>query len=137
MKSAEFSVSVPSLDWSDNFTSDKPETEEEYKARFGDEASMADDAFALRVISMQGVIRSARTKKENPITDHDALQEIVDNYRVGKREVSPASVRAVTKAAKEFDEDQRVQLATILAQVKENPEMLEKLAASVAKGKKK
>ena len=136
MDKAEFSVSVPSLDWSDTFTSDKPTTEEEYKARFGDEADVYTDAFALRVISMQGVVRSARTKKENPITDHDALQEIVDNYRVGKREVSPASVRAVTKAAKEFDEEQRVQLAAILAQVKENPEMLAKLSAQVAKGKK-
>lgn len=135
MKSAEFSVSVPTLDWAETFTYQRPETVEEYKERFGEDADAIDDACALRVISMQGVVRSARTKKENPITDRDSLQGIVDGYRVGKREVSPASVRAVTKAAKEFDEDQRIQLAAILQMVKDNPEALEKLAAAAAKTK--
>ena len=115
MQTGEFTVSVPKLDWNETFTFEKPETAEEYVARFGEDADPIADAIALRVISMQGVVRSARTKKENPITDKAALQEIVDNYKVGKREVSPASVRAVTKAAKEFDEEQRLQLAAIMA----------------------
>jgi hypothetical protein len=135
MKTAEFSVSVPTLGWAETFTYSQPETLEEYKERFGDDADAINDACALRVISMQGVVRSARTKKENPITERDALQGIVDGYRVGKREVSPASVRAVTKAAKEFDEEQRVQLAAILQMVKDNPEALEKLAKAAAKAK--
>ena len=135
MKKSDFTVSVPSLNWNDTFTSDQPENLEEYKQRFGDEADPFEDAYALRVISMQGGVRARVTKKENPIRDHAELQTFVDEYRVGKREVSPASVRAVTKAAKEFDEEQRVQLAQILAMVKDNPEALEKLAKAAAKAK--
>ena len=132
MEKHAFSTAVPAMDWSADFTIDMPTTPEEFSERFGADIY----AFALRqiVVNVQNVIRTARkgTKTKDGINDVSALQEIVDAYKPGVRELQPASIRATTKRLKDMDEGQREKIAAAIELLASDPKMLEKLAKAAA-----
>lgn len=133
METHSFTTAVPDLDWEANFTIDKPTTPEEFTERFGVDPMV----FGLRqiVVNVQNVVRTARkgTKTKDGINDVGALQEIVDAYKPGVREIQPASIRATTKRLKEMDEGQREKIAAAIEILAGDPKMLEKLTAAAAK----
>ena len=133
MERHSFTCAVPAMEWKADFTIDAPTTPEEFQERFGADIY----AFALRqiVVNVQNVIRTARkgTKTKDGINDVGALQEIVDAYKPGVREIQPASIRATTKRLKEMDEGQREKIAAAIEMLASDPKMLEKLAAQAAK----
>lgn len=133
MEKHSFSCAVPAMEWTGDFTIDAPATPEEFTERFGADIY----AFALRqiVVNVQNVIRTARkgTKTKDGINDVSALQEIVDAYKPGVREIQPASIRATTKRLKDMDEGQREKIAAAIELLASDPKMLEKLATAAAK----
>lgn len=133
MDKHSFSCAVPAMEWEADFTIDLPTTPDEFQERFGVDPMV----FGLRqiVVNVQNVIRTARkgTKTKDGINDVSALQEIVDNYKPGVRELQPASIRATTKRLKDMDEGQREKIAAAIEMLAADPKMLEKLAAQAAK----
>ena len=132
MDKHSFSTAVPAMEWTADFTIDSPSTLDEFQERFGVDAM----AFALRqiVVNVQNVIRTAvkGTKTKDGIRDVAALQEIVDAYKPGIREIQPASIRATTKRLKDMDEDQREKMAAAIELLTSDPKMLEKLTKAAA-----
>lgn len=132
MEKHSFTTAVPALEWKADFTIDQPTTLDEFQERFGVDAL----SFALRqiVVNVQNVIRTARkgTKTKDGINDVGALQEIVDAYKPGVREIQPASIRATTKRLKDMDEGQREKIAAAIELLASDPKMLEKLAKAAA-----
>lgn len=114
---------------------DSPSTLDEFQERFGVDAL----SFALRqiVVNVQNVVRTAvkGTKNKDGIRDLPALQEMVDAYKPGAREVSPASVRGINRKMKEVDEESRIKIAAVVEQLAADPKLLEKLAVAAAKKK--
>ena len=140
MDKHSFSCAVPAMDWTADFTIDLPGTVEEFTDRFGVDPM----TFGLRqiVVNVQNVIRTARkgTKTKDGINDVASLQEIVDAYKPGIREIQPASIRATTKRLKEMDEGQREKIAAAIELLAGDPKMLADLtkkaaAAKAAEGK--
>jgi hypothetical protein len=133
MEKHTFSCAVPAMEWDAEFTIDQPVNLEEFQERFGVDAL----GFALRqiVVNVQNVIRTARkgTKTKDGINDVSALQEIVDAYKPGIREIQPASIRATTKRLKDMDEGQREKIAAAIELLASDPKMLDKLTAAAAK----
>jgi len=132
MEKHSFTCAVPAMEWKADFTIDQPTTLDEFQERFGVDAL----SFALRqiVVNVQNVVRTARkgTKTKDGINDVGALQEIVDAYKPGVREIQPASIRATTKRLKEMDEGQREKIAAAIEMLASDPKMLEKLAKAAA-----
>ncbi len=133
MEKHSFSTAVPAMDWEADFSIDLPSTVEEFTDRFGVDPMV----FGLRqiVVNVQNVIRTARkgTKTKDGINDVGALQEIVDAYKPGVRELQPASIRATTKRLKEMDEGQRENIAAAIELLASDPKMLADLAKKAAK----
>ena len=135
MEKHGFSCAVPAMDWKGDFSIDAPNTPEEFQERFGADIY----AFALRqiVVNVQNVIRTARkgTKTKDGINDVSALQEIVDAYKPGIREIQPASIRATTKHLKDMDEGQREKIAAAIELLASDPKMLADLTKKAAAAK--
>lgn len=133
MEKHSFSTAVPAMDWTADFTIDLPTSVDEFTERFGVDPM----TFGLRqiVVNVQNVIRTARkgTKTKDGINDVSALQEIVDAYKPGIREIQPASIRATTKRLKEMDEGQRENIAAAIELLASDPKMLADLAKKAAK----
>lgn len=135
MEKHSFSTAVPDLGWQEDLTIDKPVNSEEFTERFGVDPL----SFALRqiIVNVQNVIRTAvkGTKTKDGTRDLGTLQALVDKYQPGTREIQPASIRQTTKTMKELPEDTRVKVAAILEMIKDDPDIVDKLAAAAAKKK--